>query len=493
MPKTLFVSDFDDTLAQTDAKIIITKASGEVVEMDPPDYAVYTPEPGDKFDFSEFEQLKNPRPIQRFVKLLKNAANNKNVDKVSILTARGHTRPVAQFLKMMGVTSGVSIAAIGSSDPQKKADYIEKHIKDGYDRIAFIDDSPKNVQAVKKLRDTYPEVKILIHQAKEHPEESEPKKDTKQDVDVRPLETQNELSQAKEWIMKQHYIGRWPSAVQAKLGVYIGGKLKGVLLYGATIRPQSGTELFKNDQGQPIMQNNQMWELLRAYTTEDAKKEVANLGSMVIAKGNDYIRTKAKTKDGKQVKAILTYADADVGHTGGVYKATNATYLGKQKPLPVFIVRDPKTDNEYELRTLTSLGKKKLEDRGLEVTKRMGAGKHKYVYPLGKDQKERDELMSQLSVPMYDYPTGADNEQPKQIPNQAKERVAKKQKQPQQTSKSAGTTMRDFFQTATVKNPDTGEDILVRSALKYDKQSKAYMAAKHASDEFAKKNGISLG
>lgn len=175
MGKTLFVSDFDDTLAQTDAKIIITKTSGEVVEMDPPDYAVYTPEPGDKFDFSEFEQLKNPKPIQRFVKLLKNATRNKNVDKVAILTARGHTRPVTQFLKMMGITSGVSIVAIGSSDPEKKARYIEKHIQDGFTRVAFIDDSPKNVAAVDGLRKKYPQVKLLIHQAKEHPEPEETK------------------------------------------------------------------------------------------------------------------------------------------------------------------------------------------------------------------------------------------------------------------------------------------------------------------------------
>jgi hypothetical protein len=173
MAKTLFVSDFDDTLAQTDAKIIITKPSGEVVEMDPPDYAVYTPEPGDKFDFSEFEQLKNPKPIRRFVKLLKAAIADKRVDKVAILTARGHTRPVAQFLKMMGITSGVSIAAIGSSDPQRKANYIEKHIQSGFTRVAFIDDSPKNVAAVQGLRGKYPEAKLLIHQAKEHPGEKE--------------------------------------------------------------------------------------------------------------------------------------------------------------------------------------------------------------------------------------------------------------------------------------------------------------------------------
>ena len=167
MGKTLFVSDFDDTLAQTDSKIFLTR-NGERIEMDPAAFAVYDEQPGDKFDFSEFDKLINPKPIQRFVKLLKQAIGR--ADKIAVLTARGHTRPVAQFLKMHGITSGVSIAALGDANPEKKAAYIRKHMNDGYDKVAFIDDSPKNVQAVKALRTEFPEAKILVHQAKEHPE-----------------------------------------------------------------------------------------------------------------------------------------------------------------------------------------------------------------------------------------------------------------------------------------------------------------------------------
>ena len=167
MGKTLFVSDFDDTLAQTDSKVFLTRG-GKRIEMTPATFATYEEEPGDQFDFSEFDQLINPKPIQRFVKLLKQAIGR--ADKIAILTARGHTRPVAQFLKMHGITSGISIAALGDANPNKKAAYIRKHIKDGYDKVAFIDDSPKNVQAVKGLRTEFPDAKILVHHAKEHPD-----------------------------------------------------------------------------------------------------------------------------------------------------------------------------------------------------------------------------------------------------------------------------------------------------------------------------------
>lgn len=173
--KTLFVSDFDDTLAQTDAKIIVTR-DGKQFTLTPEEYAVYEEQPGDTFDFSEFEKLINPRPIQRFVSLLKKAIESKKADKITVLTAREHTRPVAEFLKMVGIKQGVSIAALGDNNPQRKANYIEKHIQSGYSRVAFIDDSPKNVTAVKQLRTKYPQVKLLVHQAKKS---EEPKQQVK--------------------------------------------------------------------------------------------------------------------------------------------------------------------------------------------------------------------------------------------------------------------------------------------------------------------------
>lgn len=492
MGNTVYITDFDDTLVHTDARVVVVDKDGNRKELTPAEYAAYEKKDGDTFDYSEFEQLKNPRPIKKYVDLLKKVIDQKKADKIVVLTARGHTKPIARFLQSQGITSGVTIGALGNSDPMEKAKYIEKHIKHGYNRIVFVDDAPKNIKAVKTLIDKYPSVKLVVRQAKEvkAPETPSNNKTEKQQIEVRPLETKEELQQAKKWILDKHYIRRWPSAVQAKLGVYIDGKLDGVLLYGATIRPQSGTELFKNNEGKPIMQNNQMWELLRAYTTDSAKKSIANLGSMVIAQGNEYIRTRAKTSDGKPVKAILTYADADVGHTGGVYKATNALFLGKQKPLPVYTVTNPKTGDTYELRTLTKRNKQKLEDEGLKISIRKGAGKYKYVYALGKDQKERDELIAQLATPIYDYPK--QGEPQKEIPNPAKERVAKKQVQQPQKPKSDGSKLKDFFATAKVTNPDTGEEIFVRSALKYDKQSKVYGLAKKATNDFAKKHNLTV-
>jgi basic membrane lipoprotein Med (substrate-binding protein (PBP1-ABC) superfamily) len=61
----------------------------------------------------------------------------------------------------------VYIVTLASNDPQKKAEWIETQIKKGYDDIFFLDDSRKNVEAVKRLQKKYPNIRINVQQAKE--------------------------------------------------------------------------------------------------------------------------------------------------------------------------------------------------------------------------------------------------------------------------------------------------------------------------------------
>jgi hypothetical protein len=67
------------------------------------------------------------------------------------------------------------VVALGDADPQAKADWIEKHIKNGYTDIAFMDDSIKNVKAVGALQNKYPNVKLKSILAVEHLSHSETK------------------------------------------------------------------------------------------------------------------------------------------------------------------------------------------------------------------------------------------------------------------------------------------------------------------------------
>jgi hypothetical protein len=168
MAKTIYVSDFDDTLATTSAVIYVTDSSGQKRSMSPAEYAVYDAKEGDSFDYSEFDDLIDPRPIPRYVRLLRKATESDKVDKVAILTARGKVEPVAKFLKMVGMPGDIKIVALGDSNPERKKAYLKKQIEKGYTRMAFVDDSPKNVEVAKELGDEYPNARVLVHQVKPH-------------------------------------------------------------------------------------------------------------------------------------------------------------------------------------------------------------------------------------------------------------------------------------------------------------------------------------
>lgn len=164
--KKLRVLDFDDTLVKTKSFIGITHKDGSKSKLTPGEYAVYNEKQGDVFDFADFERVNKPKQIRPFTKYLKKVINDAGIDRVTILTARAAYEPVKRYLKDIGM-GDVYIVALASADPQKKADWIEIQIKKGYDDIFFLDDSPKNITAVKKLQTKYPEIKLVTQQAKE--------------------------------------------------------------------------------------------------------------------------------------------------------------------------------------------------------------------------------------------------------------------------------------------------------------------------------------
>ena len=156
--RSLSVFDFDDTLVKTDSWIYVKKNGKQIKKLDPAEFAVYNPKKGEEFDFSDFDKmLRNPRIIKKNVNLLKKQLK-KHGRRVTILTARALGYPIKHFFKTIGLD--VYVVPVGSADPKVKADWIEDHIKKGYNPIYFMDDSRKNIAAVDKLKKKYPNVKI---------------------------------------------------------------------------------------------------------------------------------------------------------------------------------------------------------------------------------------------------------------------------------------------------------------------------------------------
>jgi hypothetical protein len=158
--KKLRVFDFDDTLVQTNSHIYIKHKGGKESKLTPGEYAVYEPKEGDQFDFSDFEKVKQPQEIKGVTRLLKNIVRVGGSE-IVILTARSAYKPIKKYLSDIGLDK-IFVVALADADPQKKADWIENKIKGGVNDVFFIDDSHKNIAAVKALSKKYPNISLKV-------------------------------------------------------------------------------------------------------------------------------------------------------------------------------------------------------------------------------------------------------------------------------------------------------------------------------------------
>ena len=156
--KKLRVFDFDDTLVKSNSKVYVIN-KGKKKTLTPGQFAIYKQKSGDEFDFSDFDKVIEPKQIKSMFKVFNNIYKASGSRRLTILTARAAYKPVRKFLKDVGF-SNVYVVALGDSNPQKKADWIQSQIQKGYNDILFLDDSPKNVRVVKKLKQKYPNIKM---------------------------------------------------------------------------------------------------------------------------------------------------------------------------------------------------------------------------------------------------------------------------------------------------------------------------------------------
>ena len=150
--KNLRIFDFDDTLVKTKSFIYITHSDGKKSKLTPAEYAVYNEKPGDVYDFSDFEQVKQPEEIKRITNVLRKIVQSSK-EPVYILTARSAAEPIKRYIQKIGINSNkINVIALASNNPKDKADWIEGMIDNaGYDDIYFADDSQKNVDAAKQM------------------------------------------------------------------------------------------------------------------------------------------------------------------------------------------------------------------------------------------------------------------------------------------------------------------------------------------------------
>ena len=69
--KKLRIFDFDDTLVKTTSFVYVTHSDGKESKLTPGEYAVYQPKKDDKFDFTDFSNVNEPKEIKQTTDILK--------------------------------------------------------------------------------------------------------------------------------------------------------------------------------------------------------------------------------------------------------------------------------------------------------------------------------------------------------------------------------------------------------------------------------------
>lgn len=169
----ILLFDVDDTLIESDVKVHVIK-NGEVIKkLSSTEYNSYKLQPGESFDYSEFEDedILNNRSV--FLKYWDTLQREyKDGTHIGILTARSNKDMFYRFFKSNGITiKNELVFAIndpklnlkGSTIEERKAEVIKRLAKWGYRTMVFFDDNEANLKTAKKLEKS---CDIKIHTVK---------------------------------------------------------------------------------------------------------------------------------------------------------------------------------------------------------------------------------------------------------------------------------------------------------------------------------------
>jgi len=164
-----------------------------------------------------------------------------------------------------------------------------------------------------------------------------------------------------------HYSGVIPKSKLVKFGVWEDGRFVGVVIYGVG----ATSSLVR----QYDLESQEGCELVRVALKKH-KSEVSKIVSLTL-------RLLKRAQPG--LRLVVSFADPEQGHHGGVYQAMNWVFTGNTQP-----------SMEYEFQGRRWQGRSfRNSHKGLEnspeVRKVMGSSKYRYLMPLDKEMRERIE------------------------------------------------------------------------------------------------------
>jgi GNAT superfamily N-acetyltransferase len=164
----LVIFDIDDTLVNTDTRVNVVQDGQVIKQLNSHDFTHYKLQPGESFDFGEFQDAREfftkARPIPGMINQLKKDIATGN--RVIMLTARSDFNDRDVFLDTfrrfgidmdrVHVYRAGNLAIKAATEEKKKI--ILKHLlgKEHFDKLIMYDDSVPNLNAFLSLKQDYP-------------------------------------------------------------------------------------------------------------------------------------------------------------------------------------------------------------------------------------------------------------------------------------------------------------------------------------------------
>lgn len=171
---------------------------------------------------------------------------------------------------------------------------------------------------------------------------------------------------AKYAVETWHYSQRLPVGRLVKVGAWEDGKFIGAVLFGRGANNAIGRDLG--------LSADQCVELVRV-----ALRDHQSAVSRVVALSLRFLRL-----SNPALRCVVSYADEEQGHHGGIYQAGNWTYVGRSMGSVEFF-HDGRWKHNREV-TSGAFGKARHINHN-DLPKRKTLGKHKYLMPLDDDMR----------------------------------------------------------------------------------------------------------
>jgi hypothetical protein len=179
---------------------------------------------------------------------------------------------------------------------------------------------------------------------------------------------------AKYACLNWHYSKCLPVGKLVKIGAWENDKFIGVVIFGRGANKSLG-EPYKLDQ-------TECCELVRIALT-DHKTPVSRIMSIAI---------KLLKNIHKQLKLVISFADSEQNHHGGIYQATNWIYVGKTNSADEYLYKGKRWHGRAFRKSFGS--HLNYMNKGLEIVQ--GSQKHRYLMPLNDNMRKQ---VQQLAKP----------------------------------------------------------------------------------------------